>query len=722
MYIKYIVTVFIFVYVSPLFAQENDSIKTEILNEVVISDSYEKNINRNSALKVDVVNKNFLQEHFTGNLIQTLEHISGVYSMDIGSGFSKPMIRGMGFNRISVTENGIKQEGQQWGADHGLEIDVFSVERVTIRKGPSSLLYGSDAMGGVIEITQHPAPSENQMYGEIALLGKSVNGTLGASVMSGIKRNSWHVKLRFSGQHFADYRIPKDTIVYLTQKLPVHNRRLKNTAGFEHDAGLFAEYRKGKYYASYAVSETFQKVGFFPGAHGIPDVSRVPDDSNNRNIDLPYSKVNHLKITTHQQYVLNKSTIYLNAGFQNNHREEWSLFHTHYGNQSVPETDPNKELVFSLNTFNSSLKADLSYSVRWKHTFGWDVQYQRNNIAGYSFLLPEYKRFTTGLFWLSSFRLNSKFSLSGGIRYDYGRINISAYQDIYLERYLNGRNYADDIIESYKWRSYGVNRNFGDASGSTGFNWTPNKSHQVKVNLGRSFRLPGANELASNGVHHGTFRHEQGNASLVSERGWQLDASYTCEHKIVLFTVSPFISWFDKYIYLKPTGEWSILPHAGQIYRYTGAKAIFTGTEIELNIDFFHNLTYQISGEYVYTHNLEEHTPLSFSPPASMRNSLTWNHKVVKLWVELQSIATQNRVARNEDITRGVNLLHFGATLKIRFKEINPDIIFSLKNIFNTRYYNHLSFYRKVEIPEPGRNFQILIKIPLKINRNENKY
>jgi iron complex outermembrane receptor protein len=295
-------------------------------------------------------------------------------------------------------------------------------------------------------------------------------------------------------------------------------------------------------------------------------------------------------------------------------------------------------------------------------------------------------------------------------------MNISAFQDIYLEKHLNERDYADEIIESYRWRSYGVNRYFGDVSGSLGINWTPNRSHQIKVNFGRSFRLPGANELASNGVHHGTFRHEQGNASLVSEQGWQLDASYTCEHKVVLFTVSPFISWFDNYIYLKPTGEWSILPHAGQIYRYTGARAVFTGTEVELNVDCFHDLTYQISGEYVYTHNPDEHTPLSFSPPASMRNSLTWNHKALQLHVELQSIATQNRVARNEDVTNGVNLLHFGATIQIRCKETNADITFSLKNIFNTKYYNHLSFYRKVEIPEQGRNFQILIKIPLKIN------
>ncbi|MDR1581917.1 MAG: TonB-dependent receptor [Prevotellaceae bacterium] len=714
MYIRYIIVILIFAYTLPLSAQETDSLKTEILNEVVVNGSYKNNVNRNSALQVDIVNKSFLYEHFTGSLMQTLKHIPGVHSMDIGSGFSKPMIRGMGFNRISVTENGIKQEGQQWGADHGLEIDAFGVERVTIRKGPSSLLYGSDAMGGVIEISQLPAPSENQVYGEIILYGKSVNGTLGASAMSGIKKNLWHTKLRFSEQHFADYRIPADTIVYLTQYLPVHNQKLKNTAGFERDLGLFSEYRNGGYYANYAVSDAFQKVGFFSGAHGIPDASRLQDDGDNRNINMPYSIVNHLKISTRQQYSRNKSIVTWDAGFQNNHREEWSLFHTHYNKQPVPEIDPDKELVFSLNTFNSSLKTDLIYSARWKHTFGFDVQYQRNSIGGYSFLLPEYRRFMAGALWLSVFRLTDKFSFSGGIRYDYGKMHISACQDIYLEKYLRERNYSDDLIESYKWRSYSVNRNFGDVSGSLGIIWTPNTSHQLKVNLGRSFRLPGANELASNGVHHGAFRHEQGNASLVSERGWQLDASYTCEYNNILLVTSPFVSWFDKYIYLKPTGEWSVLPHAGQIYRYTAVEAIFAGTEVELKITFLNDLTYQITGEYVYTHNLDEYTPLSFSPPASMCNRLSWRYKILQFSLELQSIVTQNRVAKNEDITHGTNLLHFGIMAKIPFRDTDVDITFSLNNIFDTKYYNHLSFYRKVEIPEPGRNFQILLKIPFK--------
>ena len=274
--------------------------------------------------------------------------------------------------------------------------------------------------------------------------------------------------------------------------------------------------------------------------------------------------------------------------------------------------------------------------------------------------------------------------------------------------------YEDELIKQYKWRSYPVNRNFGDFSGSLGFIWNPNIYHLVKANIGHSFRLPGANELAANGVHHGTFRHEQGNPSLNSERGWQLDASYLYENKSISFSITPFFSWFGNYIFLKPTGEWSVLPHAGQIYRYTGAEAIFAGTEISFSIDLFPHLNYSFTGEYVYTYNLDENTPLSFSPPASMRNTITWKKNQFQIHAELYSIANQNRVSKNESPTSGTNLINLGGNISIPIYNTMVDISLSLRNLLNNKYYNHLSFYRKVEIPEPGRNFQLSIKIPFK--------
>lgn len=697
---------------APLHAQDPDSLRSVSLSEVVVTENYQYLRNRHTTLHLDVIGKDFLKEHFSGNLMQTLEQLPGVHSMDIGSGFSKPVIRGMGFNRVSVTENGIKQEGQQWGADHGLEIDAFGVEQVNIRKGPASLLYGSDAMGGVVEITQAAPPFDDQVFGEVDLLGKSVNGLLGGSLMLGVKKDRWYTKLRFSEQHFGDYRIPTDTISYLTQKIPVYNRRLKNTAGFERDASLFTQYRHNRYMGNYAVSNAYQKVGFFPGAHGIPDPSRVQDDGSSRNIELPYSFVNHLKATTHQEYAWDKLLLGWDLGYQNNHREEWSLFHTHYGTQPVPEKDPDKELAFVLHTFSSGAKLRFTGSSRWDHSAGWDVQYQRNTISGYSFLLPEYTRFMTGFSWLTTWKPAESLSVSGGVRYDIGKTDIRAFTDTYLEAYLREQGYDEALIDANKVRSQAVNRSFGDYSASLGVVWSPAAKHLLKANVGRSFRLPGANELASNGVHHGTFRHEQGDPGLRSEQGWQLDLAYSFFGKFFSMTVSPFVSWFSNYIYLKPTGEWSVLPHAGQIYRYTGAEAMFAGGEVSARVDLPLHLTYELGGEYVYTRNRDERIPLSFSPPGSLRNTLSWEKKRMRFYVEHQFIADQNRVARNEDPTEGAQLLHLGAAFRIPVEGTDIELTLSARNLLNTKYYNHLSFYRKVEIPEPGRNFQLLIKIP----------
>ncbi|CDD93391.1 tonB-dependent receptor [Bacteroides intestinalis CAG:315] len=269
-------------------------------------------------------------------------------------------------------------------------------------------------------------------------------------------------------------------------------------------------------------------------------------------------------------------------------------------------------------------------------------------------------------------------------------------------------------MESYRWNSRRVNRNFGDYSLSLGVVWTPSVRHQLKVNVGRSFRLPGANELASNGVHHGTFRHEQGDATLSSEQGWQMDVSYQLKYGRLSLYVSPFVNWFSNYIFLRPTGEWSVLPHTGQIYRYTQTEALFAGAEAGAEVRISSAFSYRISGEYVYTYNCDEHIPLSFSPPATLHNTLTWQKKRYMLYAEWQNIARQNRVDRNEDRTPGANLFHIGGSLDLPVAGNKVEVTLAVRNIFNTRYYNHLSFYRKVEIPEPGRNFQLLIKVPFK--------
>ena len=676
-------------------AQEEE--RQDTINRSVVTASLRQILSRKSAYSTEVLQEKFLQRHFSGNVVQAMENLPGIQSMDIGSGFSKPMIRGMGFSRIAVSEGGIKQEGQQWGADHGLEIDAYSVTGIQVLKGPASLLYGSDAIGGVIEILPPEQPVTDGPYAEVKTLAKSVNDLLGGSVMVGYANDRWMLQTRYTEQHYGDYRVPADTIVYLTRRIPLYGRKMKNTAGYERDASLYASCRAGHYRGSYTLSNAFQKAGFFPGAHGIPDLKRLQDDGDSRNIDLPMSRVNHLKAATTQSFTAGRHTFTADLGYQLNHREEWSLFHTHYADQTPPDVDPDKDLAFTLHTVTANMKYKHTASARFNSTFGINAEAQHNTFSGYSFLLPEYRRQTAGAFWLGSWKPKASLSVIGGLRYDYGHISIDAHYDEYAGQYS----------------AAATDRTFGDISGSAGLVWNPTADHLIKLNIGRSFRLPGANELSSNGVHHGTFRHEQGDPTLRSERGWQLDASIDLHWSRLEVELSPFFNRYSSYIYLNPTGEWSSLPHAGQIYRYCEAPAIFTGGELEIHLQLLKHLEYRFSGEYVYTFNETARTALTFSPPATMRNILTYKGKKWELSAEMQTIADQNRIAHNENPTSGATLLHLGATATVPLFGTPVDINLSVHNLFNKQYFNHLSFYRQVEIPEPGRNFTLSLRIPI---------
>ncbi len=715
MYFRFILCVVLYCTPICLFAQDIDTLLFKEIDELVVKGNLQKQEQRNNALSVVVAERKDIEKRFSGNVMQGLEYIPGVQSIRIGSGFSKPMIRGMGFNRVSVVEGGVKQEGQQWGADHGLEIDAFNVDRVTIRKGSSSLLFGSDAMGGVVEILQPKLPLTNGFHGEIDLLGRTVNGLLGGSGMLSFKSKRWFVKLRHSEQHFADFAVPTDHVVYLTQIMPITNGRVNNTAGYERSSSVYARYGGTNFSSALSLSNAYQKAGFYPGAHGVPDPSRVYDDGNLRDVDFPYSTVNHLKVASLNKVWWDGGWVSLNVGYQNNHREEWSLFHTHYSSQLPPAVNPNREILFGLQNYSVDAKWHMSHSSRFTSEVAWSLAYQENEVGGYSFLIPNYHRLTTGVAWVANYEVNNALRLSGGVRYDFGYIDSEEHRDAYLADYLYEQGYDASVVKEYEVRSHALQRNFGDYSLSLGSVWEANEHNTLRGNIGRSFRLPNTSELVANGVHHGSFRHEQGDASLDSERGWQLDVGYEYHREKFSLSVSPYASWYASYIYLQPTGEWSILPHAGQVYRYSQCEAFFAGGEVAINVHFLKAWQYKVSAEYTYSCNIDEGIPITFTPPISMRNEIAWGRGKINLSAEWKMVAAQNSVGRNEDRTPGANLFGLRASLDMPFISEGAIIVASVDNIFNTKYLNHLSFYRHVEIPEMGRNFQLLIKIPFEL-------
>jgi len=179
-------------------------------------------------LKID---KDYLDKNRGGTFAHSLENIAGINTINTGVGIAKPVIRGFTGQRIVVAQSGVKQEGQQWGNDHGLEIDPFSVEEVNIVKGAASLRYGSDAVGGAIEILPSRIIAKNSYQSELIGLYKSNNVHGAGSFSTKMRWDKLMVYGQVSMQSFGDYRVPADSFVYNGFKLPIYNQRLKNTAG-----------------------------------------------------------------------------------------------------------------------------------------------------------------------------------------------------------------------------------------------------------------------------------------------------------------------------------------------------------------------------------------------------------------------------------------------------------------------------------------------------------
>ncbi len=671
----------------PLYAQTTDSIRSVEFQEISVTASRKAEHAVLATQSAEQVSSDEMHLRAGHSLMSTLSHTPGVQSMDIGVGFSKPMIRGLGFQRIAVAENNVKQEGQQWGADHGLEIDANNVDGVRIVKGPASVLYGSDAMGGVIEILPPAIPRNDTLGAEIALRCQTVNIGLGGTAMCYLKRGHWYARLRYSERHWADYSVPADSFTYLSMRLPIRKRRLQNTAGLERSGNALLVYQRGGYRSELTLSDTYQKAGFFSGAHGIPNAAQLDSAGCRWDIALPFSSVNHLKVTSCNRRTHGFTQTTLTLGYQLNHREEWSRFHTHVLGQQPPAVDPDKELMLHLHTASANLQMRFTPSTEWEHYAGVSAMYQHNSIGGYSFLIPAYRRAEAGAYYLVNWLPLPCWTFSAALRYDYGYIHSQPHDSTVQEIRRHLHNYSLAAGAEYK-----------------------TLRHQLQIHIGRAFRMPSVNELASNGVHHGAFRHERGDNSLPSEQGWQADVSYRYTHERVEVSVSPFVSYYTHYIYLRPTGLWSDLPDAGQIYRYTDSPALFAGGELRTKVRLVAQLYYTLLGEYVHTYNLQSHTALPFSPPASMHNSIGWEDRLWRLEIECQTVAPQRHIAHNEDPTPGYTLLHAVASVDIPLPKGKMSIVLQGNNLLNKAYLNHLSFYRKIELPEAGIDIQTTIR------------
>ena len=694
------------------------------LDAVTVTGQQRHNQLMRSSQSAVQVSGDYLHEHMAGSLMQTLEGIPGVKAMSIGSGQSKPTIRGLGFNRLAVSEDGVKHEGQQWGDDHGLEIDQFAVDRAEVIKGPAALLYGSDAIGGVLSLYTNHVPTA-PLSGSVQLFGRSNNELLGLSAKVGGRRGKFFYRANATLTDYADYRVPTDSIQYYARWYPLKDQRLRNTAGCERDGSLMVGYAGYNFHTDVRISDSYSKSGFFANAHGLEarniDYGRY--DRSRRDIDLPHQWVNHLKVLSHTTWRTYDLSAELNLAYQNNLREEHSEPVSH---GYMPKPDGTKERRFNKSTYTGALTLRHELG-RHALQAGLSGELQHNRRGGWGFIIPDFETAGAGLYAMDRYTLSDNLILNAGLRLDRARTHIHEYHDWYptpksIEApsgAVGGASPAGAVGGASPMgtageplqRSSDMRRHFTSFTWSAGVNYSTGL-WVLKANVGKSFRVPIPKELGANGVNYHIFRYERGNSRLDPEQSYQVDATVSWANDDVEVQVEPYLNYFPNYIYLSPTASYV---EGLQLYEYTQARVLRYGVEAELTWHVARHWQLHWQGEYLYARQKsgpKKGYTLPFSTPWSTDGGVRYSFgRRNDGFVELNAhvVGRQDEIVPPEKPTDGYWTLNLAAGKEIRLHNSTLSLALHADNLLDRRYYDHTSYYRLIEVPEPGRNVSLMV-------------
>ncbi len=682
---------------------------TVSLQGVTVTENARKDYQMRSSQSAVQVSRTYLEQNFAGSLMQSLQGIPGVKAMSIGSGQSKPVIRGLGFNRMAVTEDGVKHEGQQWGDDHGLEIDQFAVDRAEVIKGPAALLYGSDAIGGVLSLYTNHIPT-NPFEGSVQLFGRTNNEQIGASAKVGGRTGRFFYRANLTWIDYADFQVPTDSIQYYSYYIRLKDRRLRNTAGRERDGSMTLGYAGYNFHTDIRVSDSYSKSGFFANAHGLEvRLSDIDYDHSRRDIDLPYQWVNHLKVLSHTTWRNEQWSVEGNLAYQNNLREEHSEPVSHGYMPTPPDT---QERRFVKNTYTASLHLRTSLGEHHELLTGASAEYQHNRRDGWGFIIPDFEMMSMGAFVFDRFTVNERLILNAGMRYDYARTRIHSYQDWYPTP-VDSLGYDDSREYEYKERSASLHRHFNSFTWSVGVNYTKGL-WVLKANLGKSFRVPIPKELGADGINYHIFRYEKGNQDLDPEQSYQLDAGISWGNEVLNVQIDPYLNYFPNYIYLNPTADYV---EGLQMYNYRQARVLRYGFEAQLQWTITRHWEASLKGEYLYAEQLsgeKKGYSLPFSTPWSVDGDVKYNfdwHGKGFVGLNAHIVGSQHDIVPPEKPTDGHWTLNASAGKQFPIGKNTLKVALHADNLLNKHYYDHTSYYRLIDVPEPGRNFSMMVGV-----------
>ena len=681
------------------------------LNEIMVTGVTGDTKLKHATAPVSIVTPQILRATASTNIIDAISHQPGISQLTTGGSISKPIIRGLGYNRVVVMSEGVRQEGQQWGDEHGVEVDGSSVGSVEILKGPASLMYGSDAMAGVVILHAQPTPAEGEIRANVSSEYQTNNGLFGYHLSMAGNQHGFVWDAHYSDKMAHAYKNKYDGYVPGSQ--------------FRERAGrLMLGVNKAWGHSRLAWTAYHLTPGIIEGERD-PETGELEHEEgftgHGYGKSLPFQQVKHYKLVWDNS--LNLSSGYLKAiiGYQQNRRQEFE------------ESSDDYELYFKLHTLTYDLRYVTNEWDGWKLSAGVGGMYQKSDNEGEEYLIPDYRLFDFGIYATATKAIGGRWTLNGGVRYDHRRLH------------------GNELMEDDEMRFTDFSRHFNGLTGSIGAVCNINEYFNLRLNLARGFRTPNMSELASNGVHEGSVRYELGNQQLKAEYSLQADLGLDYTSRYVSAQVALFANRIDNYIFTHRLNQ--EIEEGYLTYAYTQGDARLLGFEAGVDFHPIHSVHFSNTFSYVdaqLMHASEDTKYLPFTPAPHWTSELKWelfhhshttiNHRhstdavhrslLNNLYVAvgLDCYLKQTHIYRADDTeteTPGYALLSLstGTDIQVKGRKV-AELYVTADNLLDKAYQNHLSRLKYADentvtgrrgVFNMGRNITFKLVIPIQI-------
>ena len=633
------------------------------------------------------------------SLAEALSKINGITILQTGSTISKPVIHGLHSNRILTINNGVRQEGQQWGNEHAPEIDPFIADKLIVIKGVDELRYGSDAIGGVILVEAKPLRNKP---GHAAEINNAYFANNRQYVFSGMfeqqlkKQPAFRFRVQGTYKKGANATTP--------------NYRLNNTGSEEKNFSITTGWKKEKFNTEFFYSHFATKVGIFNGAHigNLTDllnaiVAKKPNDvflgQNTYTIQRPYQDVSHDLLKSKSIFYSGEHKFTILLAGQFNHRKEFDIVRS--------STNKNPQLDLSIYTITEDLSWEHQKINNFSGIAGVSMMQQDNSYNG-RYFIPNYFAYSFGGYYIEKWSKH-KWELQAGVRYDNKSINTTRL----------------------KFNADTINYDFNFSTFASSFNtvYKPTENWKLNTNISLASRAPYVNELLSDGIHHGTATYEKGDISLKPEHSINVSAGINYQHSSKNFSMDVLLysNSINNFIYQQPMPNNPVLTIAGAfpLIAYKQTDAVLSGFDISALIKPLSALEWTSKFSFLYARNKILNDWLILMPANRLGNEITYNLKNGKkitnkyLSAEMMNVMQQNNVPSDANGKQdykvppaAYTLISMNASATMVVYKTSVTVSIGVRNLLNTVYRDYLNSMRYFT-DEMGRNISIRLKIQL---------